>query len=374
MAGFECSDQLNTFGNRVDLLEMTGHIDLLREDYRRVRSLNMRTVREGIRWSTVEYKPYQYDFSVVEQMIRVGKEEGIQQIWDICHFGYPDDLSPFHPHFTQRLVAVSQAFVDVYIRYNPGELVFVTPINEVSFISWLGGEVGSTAPYCRNQGWEVKYALMRAYIAAVKAMKQMSPLVRILTTEPLVHMVPADPENPDYDVVIAENELQFQATDILSGRICPELGGSEELVDVIGFNYYYNNQWIIGSCDFLGWNDPVPDARWLPLAELLERGYRRYRKPIMLSETSHPKEDRPLWIRMIADQCAVVLGRGVPLLGVCLYPVIDRPDWDHLHIWHHSGMWDTDESGKLARVLHLPSAQALMDAQVIILASKNALT
>jgi hypothetical protein len=38
------------------------------------------------------------------------------------------------------------------------------------------------------------------------------------------------------------HEHQYQVLDILSGRICPELGGSPDYLDILGFNYYYNNQ------------------------------------------------------------------------------------------------------------------------------------
>lgn len=367
MAGFECADQLNASGNRVDLLSATGHLELVREDYARICSLGIKTVREGIRWSVVEPKPYCYDFSSVGEMIAAGKEFGIQQIWDICHFGFPDDLTPFHPHFTARFVSLCRAFVMFHHAHNPGETLFVTPINEVSFLSWLGGQVGGTVPYCRNNGWEVKYALMGAYIAGAKAMKQFGPLVKIVTTEPLVNMVPPVDASPAEELAAQrENELQYQSVDMLCGYICPELGGSVDLLDILGFNYYYNNQWIMGGFGFLGWNDPVPDTRWKPLAGLLEAACQRYNKPFIIAETSHPKEDRPIWIQMIAAQCLNLIDRGYPLMGVCLYPIIDRPDWDNLHIWHHAGLWDTDFSSPYSRVLHELSAIAFRHAQQLI--------
>ncbi|MGN7885518.1 amine oxidase [Dyadobacter endophyticus] len=367
MAGFECTDQLNASGDRVDMLQMTGHLELVREDYSRICSLGLRTAREGIRWSVVEYMPYHYNFDSVLDMINAGTEYGVQQIWDICHFGYPADLSPFHPHFTSRFVALCTAFVNFYTKQRPMESLYITPINEVSFISWLGGEAGATVPYCTKNGWELKYALMRAYIAAVKAMKQITGLVRIVTTEPLVNMVPdLDPTPDQLARAAVENEQQFQSLDMLCGRICPELGGGEDLVDVVGHNYYYNNQWIIGNYQFLRWNDPVPDPRWRPLADLLESAYHRYHKPIILSETSHPKEDRPIWIQMIASECARVIDRNVELLGVCLYPIIDRPDWDRPEIWHQSGLWDEGLAGRHERVLHIPSAMALLAAQELV--------
>ncbi|SDG58680.1 Beta-glucosidase/6-phospho-beta-glucosidase/beta-galactosidase [Dyadobacter soli] len=367
MAGFESADLLNSSGDRIDMLRITGHEELVREDYARVCSVGIRTVREGIRWSVVEFLPYRYNFDTVLNMLNAAKEYGVQQIWDICHFGYPSDLSPLHPHFTSRFVALCEAFVNFCLLHRPMRILYVTPINEVSFLSWLGGEVGSTAPYCIKNGWEVKYALMRAYIAGAKAMKQISDLVRIVTTEPLVNMVPElDTGLDDLALAATENELQFQSVDMLCGRICPELGGSEDLPDILGFNYYYNNQWIIGKFQFLGWNDPIPDPRWRPLAELLENAWRRYDRPIILSETSHPKEDRPVWIAMVAAECAKLIDREVPLLGVCLYPIIDRPDWDQPDIWHQSGLWDEGFNGRHRRVLHFPSAMALSAGQQLI--------
>lgn len=91
----------------------------------------------------------------------------------------------------------------------------------------------------------------------------------------------------------------------------------------------------------------------------------------MLSETGHPKEDRPLWVNMISQECAKFLERNLPLLGVCMYPVIDRPDWDHTEIWHHSGIWDHDFASKYSRVLHLESAVAIVNGQQLISKSQK---
>src|SRR5689334_11587600 len=99
MAGYECTDKLNRFGNRVDFLNITGHLQLIDEDYEQIKAFNITTVREGIRWSQAEKRPYHYDWSIVDLMIDHGKKNNIQQVWDICHFGYPDDLTPLHPLF-----------------------------------------------------------------------------------------------------------------------------------------------------------------------------------------------------------------------------------------------------------------------------------
>jgi hypothetical protein len=367
-AGYECTDQLNCFGNRVDFLPLTGHLQRLSDDYKHLNSFAIRTVREGIRWSQVEKTAYQYDWHVVEQLLAEGHRQGIQQIWDLCHFGYPDDLTPLHPMFARRFAALCRAFVHFYRDLYPDDELIVTPINEVSFISWLGGDARGTSPYCTKQGWEVKVGLMRAYIEGVAAMREIDPSIRILTTEPLVQMVPPmnATEQEIIDAAIAD-ENQFQSVDILAGSICPELGGSPEYLDILGFNYYYNNQWINKTSTFLGWADPIPDPRWVPLRRLLLKAHHRYNKPIALTETSHPGIDRPGWINMIGRECAAVIEAGVPLWGVCLYPIIDRPDWDHLDHWHHSGLWDADLLvDPPGRVLYEPYANALLNAQRIV--------
>jgi len=364
-AGFECTDQLNCFGNRVDFLPLTGHLQLLREDYERLDQFNLHTVREGIRWSQVERTPYQYNWSVVETMLTEGHRQGIQQVWDLCHFGYPDDLTPLHPMFARRFASLCRAFVHFYRDRYPDDTLVVTPINEVSFISWLGGDVRGTSPYCTGQGLQVKTGLMRAYIEGVAAMREIDPGIRILTTEPLVHIVPPRHAAPKQirDAAIANNN-QFQATDILAGRLMPELGGSPDFLDIVGLNYYYNNQWEQGTNERLGWADAVPDPRWVPLRNLLNKAWKRYNRPIALTETSHPGIDRPGWINMVGQECSAVLNAGVPLWGVCLYPIIDRPDWDHLDQWHRAGLWDADLSqAPPGRVLATGYADALRWAQ-----------
>jgi hypothetical protein len=364
--GYECTDQLNCFGNRVDFLHLTGHFARLDADYADLQPFGIRTVREGLRWSQIERVPYQYDFSTLDTMLDRGRAHGIQQVWDLCHFGFPDDLTPLHPMFARRFAALCRAFVRFYRdRFPDGPLV-VTPINEVSFMSWLGGDAAGTSPYCKKEGWRVKYGYMRAYIEGVAALRQEDPGIRILTTEPLVNMVA--PLNATVDEAAAAAKAhnnQFQAMDMLDGRLCPELGGSPDYIDIVGLNYYYNNQWVNGTGQFLNWANDDHDPRWQPLRNLLTMVHQRYGKPIALTETSHPGEHRPQWIGFVGRECAAVLKQGIPLWGVCLYPIIDRPDWDHPDRWHHSGLWDAEliDNQPFRRVLYQPYADALRQAQ-----------
>jgi hypothetical protein len=86
---------------------------------------------------------------------------------------------------------------------------------------------------------------------------------------------------------------------------------------------------------------------------------------MVLSETSHPGIDRPIWINHLASECAIALRSGLPLWGVCLYPIIDRPDWDFQDDWHQAGLWDAEllANEPPRRVLYEPYAAELLRAQ-----------
>ncbi len=98
IGGFERADIVNHQGNRIDLLQKTAHDTKIVEDYTLLSKAGIKTVREGIRWSFVEKEPFVYDFSEVKTRLEAAQLTGIQQLWDICHFGYPDGLMPAHPH------------------------------------------------------------------------------------------------------------------------------------------------------------------------------------------------------------------------------------------------------------------------------------
>lgn len=364
MAGYECADHLNAFGIRSDLTADTQHLEKIDEDFRNLSLFGIRTVREGVQWSMAEKTAYQYDFSNAEIIIKAARRHRIQVVWDLCHFGYPDDLTPLHPMFARRFSSLCRAFVEFYRRWDPeGELV-ITPINEVNFVSWLGGDVRGTVPYCIDSGWDVKVSLMKAYIEGVETLLETDPRIRIMTTEPLVHITAFNECEIERQSALLAHENQYQVLDILSGRLCPELRGKEEYLDIIGLNFYFNNQWDHQTRASLPWNDMPPHPLWKPLSELVSEVHTRYGRPMVISETSHPLEDRPVWIEKIGEQLLQIKQANLPLWGTCIYPIIDRPDWDFGH-WHYAGVWDVDPSTK-QRILYEPYADALIRTMALV--------
>jgi len=336
MGGFECADHINRSGERVNLLRETQHDIKAAEDYKLLSEIGILVVREGICWSAVEIRPGVFDFSEVAHRMAAAELYGIQQVWDLIHFGYPDDLYPTHPKFCGRFTALCEAFAKFYKNQSVQPLM-VVPINEISFLSWHSGDVRGTTPFLVNSGWDIKYHLCKAAIEGIKTLKTCDPDCKIIMVEPLVKIHAACAEDAAH-----VNEIdahQFQAMDIISGMQCPELGGSHELVDILGFNYYYNCQWLHGVGP-LPW--PDNDCCRIPLSELLTDAYERYQKPLFLSETGHFGSGREKWIAEVTAECLIAQFNGVTLFGICIYPVTDRPDWDDLKYYCQCGIWDLD--------------------------------
>ena len=359
MGGYECADHINRSGHRINLHRVTEHDLRTREDYANLAEVGIRVVREGICWSAVETAPYQFDFTEVAHRLRAAHTAGLEVIWDLCHFGYPDGLFPTHPQFTPRFVALCRAFVQWHQAVTDTTL-YVVPINEISFLSWHSGDVRGTVPFATNSGWDMKWHLCRAAIQGIRALRDTDPSCRIVTIEPLIRV--HGHEGSDFGHIARMNNDQFQAMDIIGGRMCPELGGREEFLDLLGFNYYYNGQWTDGV-GALPWPEEEPRRR-VPLHELLLGAYHRYRRPFFLSETGHFGDERPRWLEEVTAVAQRVKAQTPDFFGICIYPVLDRPDWDNLTSYSNCGLWDLDEDND--RVPHLPSLTALREMQRIL--------
>ena len=153
---------------------------------------------------------------------------------------------------------------------------------------------------------------------------------------------------------------------MIAGRIQPDLGGHEHYLDIIGVNFYHDNQWEVPGGEKIHWHVKPRDPRWVPLNRLLWRAYHRYQRPMIIGETSHVGSGRAEWMRELTDEVLIAINAGVPLEGICLYPIIDRFEWNNQNHWHNSGLWDFDiePDGTFRRVLNEEYAEELGRSQM----------
>jgi beta-glucosidase/6-phospho-beta-glucosidase/beta-galactosidase len=374
MGGFECSTHrlprrkaLGRFaGQRLDLISSTKHDEFALEDYTRLKQVGIRTARDGVRWHLIEKSRFRYDFSSLLPMLRAARETKTQVIWDLFHYGWPDGLNIWGAAFIERFARFARATAEVMLAETGGP-IYVTPVNEISFVAWGGGDAGFLNPFAKKRGPELKAQLVRASIAAIEAVREVDPHARICHAEPIIHIA-VDPDYPE-EAAAAEGYRmsQFQAFDMIGGRLCPELGGRPEYLDLLGVNYYSNNQWIH--------QDPhTPSSRrrkdvllppshplHRPVREMLRVVYDRYRRPMFIAETGIEGDARPSWLRYIGQEARAAAAAGVEIEGLCLYPIIDYPGWgDDRHCY--SGLWGyADDEGR--REIYEPLAQELAHQQ-----------
>ncbi|MFO1434603.1 MAG: hypothetical protein U1F76_31735 [Candidatus Competibacteraceae bacterium] len=367
LAGFEGADHSNSQGLALDMNAITQHRSQARQDYRLLSEFNIRTIRESVGWRLVETNGT-FDFSPIASRVQAIRELGLQVNWILCHYGWPGDIDIFSPEFVTRFARYCEA-VARYLRSQLDAPRFYTPINEISFLAWAVCESRLIYPYTealRSRSYEFKQQLVRAVLAGCDAIWSADPEARIIHPDPVIHII-APSERPDLAEAAELARLgQFQAWDMLRGSLEPQLGGAPHYLDIMGINYYHSNQWEFYTDRRLHWH--LHDPRRIPFSQILKETYDRYRRPLFIAETSHVGVGRGEWITEIAHEAGRALEQGVPLEGICLYPILDRPDWEDLTHWHNSGLWDFSPGadGTLNRVLNEPYAHELRMAQRLL--------
>jgi beta-glucosidase/6-phospho-beta-glucosidase/beta-galactosidase len=384
LGGFECSTHRRRDGTRLDVLASSGHDVRAARDYAQVAEHGIRTVREGFRWHLVERRAGAYDFASVRPLVRAAAETGTQVIWDLLHFGWPDDLDPFGPAFVRRFARYARACATM-LAEESDEVPWYVPVNEISFLAWGGGDAGWINPYCTHRGFEFKVQLCRAAIEAIEAIRDVQPHARIATAEPVINVVALDPADERQRAEAeGHRQAQFQAWDMLAGRLWPQLGGDPKYLDLLGVNFYYNNQRVQGGGLLTDRHDP----RYRPFRAMLEEVHARYGRPVFVAETgiegqAHvngipryempvpPDEDaRPEWLRYIGAEVRAARAAGVPVEGICLYPVLNHLGWDDdRHCQNGLLDFPLDDAGR--RGVIAPLAEELARQQALFAATRR---
>ena len=356
MGGFECSTHRDNRGRRLDLIGSTRHDEFAEADYARLCEIGIETARDGLRWHLIEKEPGKYDFSSARNQILAARKTGIQIVWDYFHYGYPDDLDILSEEFLERFSLFAGATTE-FLKNELGDDLVVCPVNEISFFSWIAGSVGVFYPCLRRGGDQLKGQLVKAALQSVRAIRDVCPTVRIMWTDPAIHVVPKDKSPGAKRAAESYRRAQFHAFDMLCGKASPELGGRPRHLDIVGLNYYFHNQWRHPSRRKI----PLGHKEYRPLREILAEYYERYERPMTIAETGIEDDERPAWFQYVCEEAAATRKARIPLQGLCLYPIANHPGWaDNRHC--HNGLWDyADDLGN--REIYLPLAEELRRQQ-----------
>lgn len=344
LTGFEGT---HIFGSGLDVLETTEHTTRYPEDFLRLAQDGMRAFRACIPWHRIEERRGVYDWRWTDRYLAFARMLGLEPIVDpLHHTSFPAWLAGgfADPDFGATYLAFLEAFARRYPwieRY--------TIINEPFVTAWLCGYCEIWQPQHGGDAGFVPMllAVARTICEAVTALERIVPDVTFLHTDSCERHVALDEES----ISQAErgNALRFSVLDLVLGRVDQahelwtyllQYGATEaELawfwqnpgrIDVLGLDYYSHSE-LAWTKDGRTAIHPVAGFKSVALDYA-----RRYRIPIMLSETNlrGTVADRISWLRYMALECealAVELAAmGQPFVGFCWYPFVDSTDWSSL--------------------------------------------
>ena len=342
--------QTRTGHRPLDEYELIGHYDHWREDLALARAVGMQALRWGVPWYRVEPQPGQFDWSWTDQVVPYMVEElGITPIVDLIHYGCPLWLErEFDNRDYPRAVA---EYAAAFARRYSSLIHWYTPLNEPLMNALLCGKHGVWPPYFRGDAGYIRVMmqLVKGILATVEAIKAADP------TAIMVHVEAAGlsrTARPDLQPLAVEDQYRRMLSyDLLTGMVTrdhalfPWLlrnGASPDdlssiaqnpiTLDVLGLNFYpqwSSHQLYVGKEGRVAWR--ITEREGSGFGEMIETYYRRYRAPVIVTETSAygGQGVRSRWLGAGVAAVKVLRSRGVPVLGFTWFPMLTMVNWSY---------------------------------------------
>ncbi len=309
----------------------------------------VKTFRACIPWHRIEAVEGRYDWSWLDPYLDAVRGFGLEPIVDpLHHTSFPLwlDQGFADRRFEKAYLAFVRAFA---VRY-PWVKQY-TIINEPLVTAWFCGHCGVWQP--RRTGHDNFVPMIvnvcRTISRATTMLRAMVPGARFVHVDSCERHLALDEASLSF--ALFENERRFLVLDLILGlvdeahplRSYLTSNGAHEVdlawfvanpvtIDVLGLDYYSHSE--------LAWRDGGAERAWTHpvqgFAATAMEYVRRYRLPVMLSETNLRGEvtDRISWLKYMLAECETLAVElkplGVPFLGFCWYPYIDSTDWNSL--------------------------------------------
>jgi beta-glucosidase/6-phospho-beta-glucosidase/beta-galactosidase len=337
--GIENSYPVLPNGRRIDQMEKCGHYDRWREDFGLVREMGVRALRYGPAYYVTHVGPGRFNWSSCDEPIRYLRDQGIELIADLCHFGVPDWLGGFQdPAFPVLFAEYAGAFARRYpwVRY-------YTPVNEIFICASFSALRGY---WNESLASEAAFAtamrnLCMGHELAVEAILAERPDAIFVQSESIEHFhascTDAEP------IAARENAFKHLSLDLTLGHeLAPGMAS-------------FLNEHGVTSNDLSFFREKrAPGQRWIgtdyyPTCEHLvaangdrtmakeSRGYRRlaaeyysrYRVPLFHCETNRVSEHATDWLDGQWRDIVALRDAGIPVVGFTWFSLTDQIDWQH---------------------------------------------
>jgi beta-glucosidase/6-phospho-beta-glucosidase/beta-galactosidase len=323
---------------RVDEMAKTGHYTHWEKDFSLLKELGIEFLRYGPPYFSTHTAPGQFDWAFTDATFNKLKVLGITPIVDLCHFGVPDWLGNFqNPEFPFFFAEYARAFA---VRFP--DLQLYTPINEIFIAAMFSGQYGWWNECLHSDQTFVTALkhLCKANVLAMHAILQVQPNATFVQSESSEYFHAQDPKAAPLARFL--NQKRFLSLDLTYGY--PLSVTMYEFLLQNGmtkkeYNWFIENQvkarCIMGN-DYYVTNEHLvhPDGSTQAAGEIFgyyvitEQYYRRYRLPIMHTETNIRMPACKEWLTKQWANVHRLKHDGVPVIGFTWYSLLHQVDWD----------------------------------------------
>jgi beta-glucosidase/6-phospho-beta-glucosidase/beta-galactosidase len=323
---------------RVDEMEKCGHYTHWQHDFQLVSDLGIKYLRYGPPIHKTFLGPRRYDWNFSDDAFHRLKEMKIEPIVDLCHFGVPDWLQDFqNPDFPKHFAEYAGDFA----RRFPWIRLY-TPVNEIYVAATFSAQYG---------WWNECLSSHEAFVTALKHLVQanilaMHAILKVRRDAIFIQSESSEyfhPANPDArEAADFLNEKRFLSLDLTYGctlnsrmyEFLLEHGLKKEeyhwFLDnrvsakcIMGNDYYVTNEHLVHSD-----GTTSPSGEIFGYYVITHQYFRRYRLPVMHTETNRLEPDSVWWLWKEWANVHRLRQDGVPILGFTWYSITDQVDWD----------------------------------------------
>ena len=334
----------------LDEYQLMGHYDHWQTDLDLVQEIGVGAVRWGVPWYRVEPLQGEFDWRWTDQVIPYLVERlRVLPIIDLMHYGCPFWLRRefASAEYPDAVAAYAMAFAQRYRTL----VNWYTPINEPLVTALFCGKRGLWPPYLRSDSGYVQIILQ-----LIRGMKLTVDAIRTVDASAMIVAVEASGLSRSARqelaaLAIEEEQRGFLTYDLYMGAVThqhplfpwlirngasvhelDELTGAQSFIDVMGLNFYpqwSTTQLYLDRRGRLSYRPVEQDGAGF--ATMIESYYRRYRVPIIVTETSArgDLEIRARWLESSVAAIRQLRSKGIPVLGYTWFPLFTMIDWKY---------------------------------------------
>ena len=297
------------------------------EDIELLRELKHNAFRYSIEWSRIFAGENEINFKALKKYRRITdrlKESGIEPVITLHHFTNPIWFSRKGGWLRRENMDYFLRFVEVIAEHFQDVKFFIT-INEPNVYAFRGYMEGYWPPEEKSifKALKVMNNMIYAHKRAYEILKSHgNPMVSI--AQNIMVLEPAWKWSPIHWILSAFSDYMFNW--YFPDRLRNHL-------DFLGINYYTRGfVRNLGDVVYRGSEKNCMGWEVYPrgLGKAIERAYRRYRKPIMITENGICTDNDFQRIKFLKEHVSEVMRlreKGIPIMGYLYWSLLDNYEW-----------------------------------------------